>query len=153
MVNCVYIIWKLIREALKICIIQVLNSGLILKTLTYVFWVLKISSQRDGSFEYPQQIFRLKTKKNYFLITYSYLEAWTLFNSGFEVYAATHGQRSCPWSSATVEWYPTFCICVANSLVGDKQRAWVSLTCVSRHCRIEMEKVAVLPVPDWALEW
>ena len=31
-------------------------------------------------------------------------------------------------------------------------RACVSRTWMSRHCRIEMENVAVLPVPDWALD-
>ena len=46
----------------------------------------------------------------------------------------------------------TFCICTANSLVGDKTRACVSLTCVSSPCSMEMENVAVLPVPDCALK-
>lgn len=44
----------------------------------------------------------------------------------------------------------TFCICTANSRVGDKHKTCVSLRDVSRLCNIEMEKVAVLPVPDWA---
>ena len=45
----------------------------------------------------------------------------------------------------------TFCICCANSLVGDNTRACVSRTCVSNPCKIDMEKVAVFPVPDCAL--
>ena len=41
--------------------------------------------------------------------------------------------------------------CCANSLVGAKTRAWqfLSLTVFS-FCRIAIENVAVLPVPDWA---
>jgi hypothetical protein len=45
----------------------------------------------------------------------------------------------------------TCCICTANSLVGDNTKTWVSRSCVSINCRIAIENVAVLPVPDWAL--
>ena len=54
MINCVKIIKKLIREAIKICLIQyfeadflwkvslkILNSGLILKTFTHVYLKVK----------------------------------------------------------------------------------------------------------------
>lgn len=46
----------------------------------------------------------------------------------------------------------TFWICCASSRVGDKTRAWVSRSCVSIICSTDIEKVAVLPVPDCALE-
>ena len=42
----------------------------------------------------------------------------------------------------------TFCIWPASSLVGDNTNACVSLTCVSRPCRMDIENVAVFPVPD-----
>lgn len=47
----------------------------------------------------------------------------------------------------------TFWICVANSLVGESINTWVSRSVVSSDCRIDIEKVAVLPVPDcaWAI--
>lgn len=38
----------------------------------------------------------------------------------------------------------------ANSLVGARIKAWVWVDEVSMTCKAEMEKVAVLPVPDWA---
>ena len=46
----------------------------------------------------------------------------------------------------------TFCICTASSLVGERIRACVSLSWMSTFWRTEMEKVAVFPVPDWALQ-
>ena len=49
-------------------------------------------------------------------------------------------------------WH-TFWICPASSLVGERTSACVSRTCVSRHCKIEIENVAVFPVPDWALKY
>lgn len=44
----------------------------------------------------------------------------------------------------------TFWICVASSRVGDKHSTWLSRTVVSNICRIAIENVAVLPVPDCA---
>ena len=44
----------------------------------------------------------------------------------------------------------TFWICWANSLVGAKMSAWHSRMLVSICWRIEIENVAVFPVPDWA---
>lgn len=44
----------------------------------------------------------------------------------------------------------TFWICWASSRVGARTRAWHSRSEVSMRWRIEMAKVAVLPVPDWA---
>ena len=44
----------------------------------------------------------------------------------------------------------TFWICVANSLVGERHKTWVSRTVVSIDWSKAMEKVAVFPVPDWA---
>ena len=46
----------------------------------------------------------------------------------------------------------TFWIWMANSRVGDKTKAWVSLFLVSILCKTPMLNVAVLPVPDWALK-
>ena len=45
-----------------------------------------------------------------------------------------------------IEWQT----CWANSLVGARTSAWVSLLLRSSFSRIAMEKVAVFPVPDWA---
>ena len=47
----------------------------------------------------------------------------------------------------------TFEICVASSLVGDNVSTCVSRTLMSNVCKIAIEKVAVLPVPDcaWAI--
>ena len=47
----------------------------------------------------------------------------------------------------------TFWIWTASSLVGLRQSTCVSLTVVSIDWRMEMEKVAVFPVPDcaWAM--
>lgn len=47
----------------------------------------------------------------------------------------------------TVIWFYT---CCANSLVGANTRAWHSSKDTSICCKIEMENVAVFPVPDWA---
>jgi hypothetical protein len=44
----------------------------------------------------------------------------------------------------------TFWIWFASSRVGARHSAWVSRRLVSMLWRIEMEKVAVLPVPDCA---
>ena len=43
--------------------------------------------------------------------------------------------------------------CWANSLVGAKIKAWQSFTVKSSCCKIAIENVAVLPVPDcaWAI--
>ena len=43
--------------------------------------------------------------------------------------------------------------CWANSLVGAKIKAWHSLIFKSNCCKIAIENVAVLPVPDcaWAI--
>lgn len=39
---------------------------------------------------------------------------------------------------------------MANSRVGDNINTCVSRSVVSRDCSMEIENVAVLPVPDWA---
>ena len=51
-----------------------------------------------------------------------------------------------------VNIYLTFCICTASSRVGESIRDWVSRSWISTFCRTEMANVAVLPVPDWALQ-
>lgn len=43
-----------------------------------------------------------------------------------------------------------FLTCWASSLVGASTRAWQSFSSMLSCCKIAMEKVAVLPVPDWA---
>ena len=55
------------------------------------------------------------------------------------------------WSDATCSNNKFFIItCWANSLVGARIKAWQSLMFKSNCCRIAIENVAVLPVPDWA---
>jgi hypothetical protein len=44
----------------------------------------------------------------------------------------------------------TFWICWASSRVGARISAWQALTLESIFWRVEIEKVAVFPVPDWA---
>ena len=43
-------------------------------------------------------------------------------------------------------------ICTASSLVGDNTKTWVSRSWVSISCNMAIENVAVLPVPDCALD-
>lgn len=47
----------------------------------------------------------------------------------------------------------TFCICTANSRVGDKISACVSRSEISNDCNTAILNVAVFPVPDCALKY
>ena len=48
-----------------------------------MFWVFKKQPHRDGSFEYPQYMFWLRNKKNYFQLHTFYLEAYMTLNKMF----------------------------------------------------------------------